>query len=212
MKPVKRANAEPQGDEPIILFPNGASWAGWLGKNFDRSSGVWLRLAKKGSGLKSVSMSDALDVALCFGWITGQAKGESEKTWLARFLPRSRSSIWSRINRERCEALIKSGKMKSAGMNAVELAKRDGRWDAAYDSPKKAAVPPDLQQALEANPRAQGFFESLDSANRYAILFRIQTVKKAETRARKIREFVVMLESGKTLHPPRRAARVKLKR
>jgi uncharacterized protein YdeI (YjbR/CyaY-like superfamily) len=166
-----------------------------------------LRLAKKGSGLRSVSYSEALEVALCYGWIDGQKRGESQQAWLQRFLPRSPGSIWSKINRDKASALIANGRMKVVGLEAVEAAKRCGRWAAAYDSPKGAAVPDDFQTALDASPRAREFFHSLDSANRYAVLFRVQTVKKPETRARKIREFVEMLERNEKLHEPRKRHR-----
>jgi uncharacterized protein YdeI (YjbR/CyaY-like superfamily) len=166
-----------------------------------------LRLAKKGSGLRSVSYSEALEVALCYGWIDGQKRGESQQAWLQRFLPRSPGSIWSKINRDKASALIANGRMKVAGLEAVEAPKRCGRWAAAYDSPKGAAVPDDFQTALDASPRAREFFHSLDSANRYAVLFRVQTVKKPETRARKIREFVEMLERNEKLHEPRKRHR-----
>ncbi len=155
----------------------------------------------------SVSYAEALEVALCYGWIDGQKRGESEQAWLQRFLPRSAKSIWSKINRGKAVALIESGRMKAAGLDAVEAAKRDGRWDAAYDSPKSAKVPEDFQAALQARPRAQEFFAMLDGANRYALLFRIQTVKKPETRVRKIQEFIQMLERHERIHAPRKARR-----
>jgi len=196
------------GDSSSVRrFANQESWAAWLAKNYDKSPGLWLRLAKKGSAVRSVSYSEALDVALCYGWISGQAKGETEQIWLARFLPRSEKSLWSRINRERALALIASGKMKPAGLAAIECAKKNGEWEAAYDSPSRAAVPSDLEAALDANPRARAFFEGLDSANRYAILFRIQTVKKPETRARKIRQFVEMLGRNEKVHSSRNLSR-----
>lgn len=192
---------------PLRSFADQEAWAAWLEKNYRKSHGVWLRLAKKGSTVRSVSFSDALDVALCYGWITGQTKGETEHTWLTRFLPRSEKSLWSRINRERALALIASGKMKPAGLAAIERAKANGQWDAAYDSPRHAAVPQDLEAALDSNSRAKAFFDTLDSANRYAILFRLQTVKKPETRARKIRLFIEMLARNEKIHPSRNASR-----
>ena len=202
---MKAKHAE-SGDarDAIRLFATPASWAAWLEKNHGKSASLWLRLAKKGSGLRSVTYAEALEAALCYGWIDGEKRGESEQAWLQRFLPRSAGSIWSKINRDKAVALIASGRMKAAGFAAVEAAKKAGRWDAAYDSPKAAKVPGDFQEALDANPRAEKFFQALDGANRYAVLFRIQTVKKAETRARKIREFVEMLERGERIHEPRR--------
>jgi uncharacterized protein YdeI (YjbR/CyaY-like superfamily) len=178
-----------------------------LEKNHRDSRGLWLRLAKKESGLRSITYGEALEVALCYGWIDGQKRGESAEAWLQRFLPRSTKSIWSKINREKALALIASGRMHAAGLEAVEDARKCGSWDAAYDSPRSAKVPQDFQAALEASPKARDFFQSLDRANRYAMLFRIQTVKKSETRARKIREFVEMLEKNEIIHRPRQTRR-----
>ena len=193
-----------KASEPIRLFASQAAWAAWLEKNHRKSEGQWLRLAKKDSELRSVTYGEALEIALCYGWIDGQKRGESEEAWLQRFVPRTAKSIWSKINREKASALIAGGRMKAAGLEAVACAKKDGRWDAAYDSPRGAQVPEDFQAALDGNARADEFFRGLDGANRYAVLFRIQTVKKAETRARKIREFVEMLERNETIHEPRK--------
>ena len=183
-----------------LVFPRQKDWAAWLASNHDKSPGVWLRLAKKASGIQAVSYSDALDVALCHGWIDARKRSESETTWLQRFTPRTSKSIWSKINREKAVALVKAGRMKAAGLAQIERAKKDGRWEAAYDSPSSATAPPELQAALNQNPRAKAFYATLDSQNRYAILFRIQTAKKAETRARRIQQFVEMLEKNKKLH------------
>jgi uncharacterized protein YdeI (YjbR/CyaY-like superfamily) len=186
-----------------------STWTAWLEKNHRKSEGLWLRLAKKGSAIKSLTYREALEVALCYGWIDGQKCGESEAAWLQRFVPRSVRSIWSKINRDTAVALIASGRMKAAGLDAIESAKKYGRWDAAYDSPKGSQIPEDFQKALDAHPGALTFFQSLDGANRYAVLFRIQTVKKAETRLRKIQEFVQMLERKQKIHEPRRAPRAR---
>jgi uncharacterized protein YdeI (YjbR/CyaY-like superfamily) len=191
-------------EEPIRLFKNQSDWAAWLQKNHRSNTGLWLRIAKKGSGLESVSYAEALEEALCYGWIDGQKKPENEDTWLQRFVPRSAKSIWSRINREKADALIKSGRMRPTGLRAIEQAKANGRWHSAYDSPSKATVPADFETALKKSPKAKAFFSELDRANRYAILFRIQNAKKAETRERKIREFIEMLERGERIHAPRR--------
>jgi uncharacterized protein YdeI (YjbR/CyaY-like superfamily) len=201
-----KTKGRPAAETPR-LFATQKDWATWLEKNHRKSGGLWLRLAKKGSTLRSVTYQEALEIALCYGWIDGQKRGESDEAWLQRFLPRNAKSIWSKINREKATALIASGRMKGAGLQAVEAAKKDGRWSAAYDSPKGAKVPPDFQAALNASPRANEFFLSLDGANRYAVLFRIQTVKKAETRARKIRDFVGMLDRAERIHEPRRQRR-----
>ena len=200
MRAVPKAGAK-SPDAPPRLFKNQDAWESWLEKNHAKSTGLWLRLAKKDSGLQSISYAVALEVALCYGWIDGQKKPENDRTWLQRFVPRSRKSIWSRINREKVENLINNGRVKPAGLKAIEEAKNCGRWDAAYDSPSRSAVPDDFQAALTVNPRANEFFQTLDRANRYAILFRIQTAKKAETRARKIREFIAMLARHEKIHP-----------
>jgi uncharacterized protein YdeI (YjbR/CyaY-like superfamily) len=187
-------------ENEVRLFKNQAAWSGWLDKNHARSSGIWLRLAKKNSGLQSVTYAEAIDSALCYGWIDGQKRPESEQAWLQRFCPRSAKSIWSKINREKALALIKNGRMMAAGQQAIAEAKSNGRWESAYDSPSRAAVPDDFQAALKSSPTANSFFETLDRANRYAILFRIQTAKKPETRARNIQKFIAMLERGEKIH------------
>jgi len=186
--------------EPTLSFKSKAAWGAWLAKNHAASSGVWLRLAKKSSGASSVTYAEAIDVALCYGWIDGQKKSESEQHWLQRFVPRKGRSIWSKINREKALSLIARGEMKPAGLKEIERAKGDGRWKDAYDSARTATVPSDLQAALDANAKAKAFFATLNARNRYAILFRIQTAKKAETRVRRIQTFVQMLEKHETLH------------
>lgn len=196
MKPSK------PGDD-IRLFASPTAWEAWLDKNHRQSAGLWMRLAKKDSDLESISYAEALEVALCYGWIDGQKRPESDDAWLQRFLPRSGKSIWSKINREKAERLISSGKMRPSGLEAIRAAKDSGAWEAAYDSPRNSQIPPDFEAALRANPRAREFFETLDGANRYAVLFRIQTVKKAETRARKITEFIAMLNRHERIHEPR---------
>jgi uncharacterized protein YdeI (YjbR/CyaY-like superfamily) len=162
---------------------------------------VWFRLAKKGSEAPTDSYAEALETALCFGWIDGQKRAESEHYWLQRFTPRTAKSIWSKINKAKAEVLIASGRMRPAGFQEIDRAKRDGRWDAAYASASDAVVPDDLQAALDANEKAKAFFATLDSKNRYAVLFRIHNSKKQETRARKIAQFVGMLSNGEKLHP-----------
>jgi uncharacterized protein YdeI (YjbR/CyaY-like superfamily) len=186
---------------PILPFQRQDAWAAWLEQNHDTSSGVWLRLAKKASGLQSVSYSEALDVALCYGWIDGQKKSDGENTWLQKFVPRAKRSIWSKINRQKALALIEGGRMRSAGLEEIERAKKDGRWDAAYDSARNATVPADFQAELDKNARAKAFFTTLDRGNRYAVLFRIQTAKKPDTRLKRIRQFIEMLEKNEKIHP-----------
>ncbi len=186
---------------PVKLFKSQKDWATWLARYHAKSSGVWLQIARKTSDLKSVSYAEALEVALCYGWIDGQKKALDASAWLQKFTPRGARSIWSKINREKAEALIAGGRMTPSGLAAIEQAKKNGQWDGAYDSHSTAAVPDDLQAALDKNSRAQAFFATLDSTNRYAILFRLQTARKAETRARRIAQFVRMLENHEKLHP-----------
>jgi len=186
---------------PIVQFKSQKEWATWLGKNHAKSTGVWLQIAKKASGIASVTYAEALDVALCYGWIDGQKDSYDDQSWLQRFTPRGPKSIWSKMNREHVARLIKAGKMTPAGQKAIDAAKADGRWDAAYDSQSKATVPADLQAELDKYPKAKAFFATLKSANRYAILFRLHTAKKPETRAKRLAQFVEMLEKGKTMYP-----------
>ena len=187
-------------DLPIQSFASKTKWAEWLAKQHDKSAGVWLKLAKKDSGIPSVTYDEALDVALCYGWIDGQKKGFDDKYWLQKFTLRGPKSIWSKINTEKAERLIAAGEMKPAGLKAIEAARQDGRWDAAYSSQRNMSVPEDFQAALDKNKKAKIFFTTLNSANRYAILFRIQTANKAETRAKRIQQFIQMLERGEKLH------------
>jgi uncharacterized protein YdeI (YjbR/CyaY-like superfamily) len=188
-------------DTPVLQFDTAAAWEQWLAKHHVSSDGVWLRFRRKAPGSESLSYAQALDVALCYGWIDGQNKREDEAWWRQRFTPRRARSIWSKINREKVAALIAAGRMRPAGLAAIERAKQDGRWEAAYDAASKAAVPPDLQAALDAAPRAKAFFQTLDARNRYAILFRTHGAKKAETRARRIATFVAMLKRRETIYP-----------
>jgi uncharacterized protein YdeI (YjbR/CyaY-like superfamily) len=196
-----KSQHDSSGSLPIELFERQQDWALWLKVNHGTSPGVWLQLAKKGTDIQSVSYEEAVKTSLCFGWIDGQKKAHSDEYWLQKFTPRSPKSIWSKINKGKALALVKAGKMKPAGLKEIERAKRDGRWEAAYDSASKAVVPSDFQAALDSNARAKAFFGTLDSRNRYAVLFRIQTVKKAETRAKRISQFVQMLERHEKVHP-----------
>lgn len=175
-------------------------WDRWLARNHDSATELWLRLAKKGADRKTVTRAEALEVALCYGWIDGQSRSENEEYWLQRFTPRRRRSKWSKINCEAAEALIAAGKMKPAGLAAVEAAKADGRWEAAYASPRNMTVPEDLARALARRPRAKKEFSALDAQNRYAILYRIHDAKRPETRARRIEKYVDMLDRGETIY------------
>lgn len=186
---------------PILPFASPQEWADWLEANQDVPAGIWLKLAKAGAGIPSVTYAEALEVALCYGWIDGQKKSVDERFWLQKFTPRRAKSIWSKVNRDKAEMLIAIGRMKPSGLREVERAKQDGRWEAAYDAQSKASVPEDFQAELDKTPAARAFFAALNSVNRYAILFRLQTAKKPETRAKRIREFIEMLERGEKLHP-----------
>jgi uncharacterized protein YdeI (YjbR/CyaY-like superfamily) len=187
-------------DLPILLFASPAELEAWLEENHAAAEGVWLKIAKKGSGVASVTYAEALGLALCFGWIDSQKRGFDEKHFLQRFTPRRPRGKWSRINREKVEGLIAAGMMRRAGLAEVEAAKADGRWEAAYAGQRTAEVPADLQLELNGNEAAREFFASLDSANRYAILYRLEEAKKPETRERRLRKFIGMLERGEKIH------------
>ena len=186
---------------PILPFTSQSKWADWLAKQHDKSAGVWLKLAKKDSGISSVTITEALDIALCYGWIDGQRLSFDEKYYLQKYTPRRPKSIWSKINVEKVERLIASGQMKPAGLKAIEAAKADGRWAQAYDGQKNMSVPEDFQTVLDKNKKAKAFFATLNGVNRYAILFRIHTAKKAETRTKRIKQFIEMLEKNEKIYP-----------
>jgi uncharacterized protein YdeI (YjbR/CyaY-like superfamily) len=188
-------------DLPVVSFGSRVAWAEWLAEHHESAGGVWLAIARKGSGEPSVTYAEALEVALCYGWIDGQKAKLDDSRWLQRFTPRRARSKWSKVNREKATALIEAGEMKPAGLAEVERARADGRWEAAYDAWSKATVPPDLEAELAKSPRAREFFEALDSANRYAILYRLQDAKKPETRARRLEKYVAMLNEGRKIHP-----------
>jgi uncharacterized protein YdeI (YjbR/CyaY-like superfamily) len=183
-----------------IFFASAADWERWL-EAHHASPGVWIKVAKKGSGIESVSTAEALEVALCFGWIDSRREALDDEYFLQRYTPRQPRGRWSRINREKVERLISEGRMRPAGLAEVERAKADGRWDAAYDGARTATVPDDLRRELDTRPAARAFFETLNSQNRYAILYRLQDAKRPETRARRLAKFVAMLEAGETIHP-----------
>jgi uncharacterized protein YdeI (YjbR/CyaY-like superfamily) len=194
---AKRGKAE----LPVLSFETAAQLASWIKSQPSDSPGLWLRLGKKASALKTVSYQEALDVALAWGWIDGQLKAYDRDSWLRKFLPRGARSIWSKINRDKALALVAAGRMQPPGLAQLERAQKDGRWRAAYDSPSNAQPPPDLLAALSKSPAAAAFFKTLESRNRYAVLFRIQAAKKPQTRIRKVRELVAMLERGEKIHP-----------
>jgi uncharacterized protein YdeI (YjbR/CyaY-like superfamily) len=188
------------GDLPILLFAAPADLEAWLERNHDQPDGIWLKIAKKGAEEPSVTYAEALDLALCFGWIDSQKRGHDEQHFLQRFTPRRPRGRWSRINREKAEGLIAAGRVRPAGLAEVDAAKADGRWDAAYEGQRTAKVPDDLQRELDASHTAREFFAGLDSANRYAIVYRLNDAKKPETRERRLRKFVAMLERGEKIH------------
>ena len=185
---------------PIHLFAGPAELEAWLEENHASSEGLWLKIAKKGASEPSVTYAEALELALCFGWIDSQKRGFDETHFLQRFTPRRPRGRWSKINREKVEALFEEGKIRPTGLAEVEAAKADGRWEAAYEGQRTAKVPPDLQRELDANPAAAEFFASLSSANRYAIIYRLDDAKKPETRERRLKKFVAMLERGEKIH------------
>jgi len=185
----------------VLAFASPVAWEAWLAEHAAGSKGIWLKLAKKASGIASPTYAEAVDVALCHGWIDGQKLPYDENHWLQRFTPRGPRSRWSKVNRGKVGVLVADGRMRPAGQAAVDKAKADGRWDAAYDAPSQATVPDDLQAALDADPGAAAFFATLTGNNRYAVLYRIQDAKRPETRARRIEQFVAMLARGETLYP-----------
>lgn len=187
-------------DLPILLFAAPADLEAWLEGNHAVSDGVWLKIAKKGAAVPSVTYGEALELALCFGWIDSQKRGHDEQHFLQRFTPRRPRGRWSRINRDKAEALIAAERMRPSGLAEIEAAKADGRWEAAYEGQRSAAVPDDLRRELDASPAAREFFAGLDSANRYALIYRLDDAKRPETRERRLRMFVSMLERGEKVH------------
>ena len=185
--------------EDIHTFADAAAWDRWLRRHHADSDSAWLRLAKKGTDEPTVTYAEAVEVALCHGWIDGQSRG-GETHWLQRFTPRRARSIWSKVNCARAESLIAQGRMQPAGLKEVERARADGRWERAYDPPGSVTVPPDLQAAFDANRPAARFFATLDSANRYAVLWRVQTARRPDTRAKRIETLVAMLDRGEKIH------------
>lgn len=185
---------------PVLAFPDSDAFDRWLEAQPEHSPGLWIKFAKVGSGIQSISKAEAIDAALCHGWIDGQLDKYDDRYWLVRFTPRKPRSKWSQVNRSRATELLIEGRVRGRGLAQIDAAKRDGRWDAAYAPASKAEVPPDLKAALDESPQAAAFFASLTGANRYAILYRIEAARKPQTRARKIAEFIGMLERHETLH------------
>ncbi|MGN6372169.1 MAG: YdeI/OmpD-associated family protein [Solirubrobacteraceae bacterium] len=186
---------------PRLAFASDVEWEAWLERNHEQAPGVWVEIAKKGSGIDSVRYPEVLDTALCFGWIDGRRERLDDLRFLQRFTPRRPRSRWSQINREKAQQLIRDGRMRHAGHAEVKAAKVDGRWQEAYAGQRSAGVPADLQRELDARPPAAEFFARLSSQNRYSILYRLDQAKRADTRARRLQQFIAMLEAGDTLHP-----------
>lgn len=184
----------------IHAFPTPNEWEKWLSEHHDKMSAIWLRFYKKNSGQKTITYDEALDVALCYGWIDGQAKGYDEVSYLQRFTPRSQRSNWSKVNTGHAERLIKEGRMQPTGLKQVEAAKADGRWERAYASPANAVLPEAFAKMLAKNKKAHAFYESLTKANKYAIIYRLTTAKKQETIDRRMKEILAMLERGEKFH------------
>jgi uncharacterized protein YdeI (YjbR/CyaY-like superfamily) len=196
-----KLNQKTKSDLPILGFDSVSDWEKWLATQPPSSKGIWLKVAKKQSGMRSVSKPEAIEGALCHGWIDGQLQKFDERYWLIRFTPRSTKSKWSKINQASAEALIDKGRMSAGGLLEVKRAKSDGRWEAAYAPQSKAVVPDDLQLALNKNRKANQLFAKLDSVNRYAILYRVHDAKKPETRSSRIHKYVQMLARGETIYP-----------
>jgi uncharacterized protein YdeI (YjbR/CyaY-like superfamily) len=197
---MKARSHRPVENVPMRSFSTSREWAQWLAKNHTKSNGIWLRFFKKAASRKSVTHDEALDEALCYGWIDGQAKSHDQKSWLQKFTPRRPKSVWSKRNRERVARLSGLKKMRPAGVHEVETAKKDGRWDRAYDSPKTMVVPEDFLRKLASLTKANALFQTLNSANTYAIAWRLQTAKKPETREKRMKTILGMLERGETFH------------
>jgi uncharacterized protein YdeI (YjbR/CyaY-like superfamily) len=186
---------------PIVCFASTSDWESWLESHFADHFGIWLKIAKKGTGIPSISYAEALEGALCYGWIDGQKAPFDEHYWLQKFTPRGRRSLWSKTNREKALALLAEKRMHPEGIRQMELAQADGRWDAAYAAQSKMEVPEDFQTELDRHPRAREFFQTLNSANRYAVLFRIHTAKRPATRSARMQKLIDMLENGEKIHP-----------
>jgi uncharacterized protein YdeI (YjbR/CyaY-like superfamily) len=185
---------------PTKKFASAKAWQTWLAENYNKSNGVWLMFAKKNADKQTVTYAEALDVALCYGWIDGQKKSHDEQYWMQKFVPRLSKSIWSKKNIEHTERLIKEGKMQPAGLKAIEAAKANGRWEKAYDAQSKMTVPEDFLNALKKNKKANAFFKTLNRTNLFSIAFRLQTAKKEETRQKRIAKIIEMLEREEKFH------------
>jgi uncharacterized protein YdeI (YjbR/CyaY-like superfamily) len=203
MKQIVEFHMKPVQSPPVAILTcrSAKEWSQWLARNHGKSDGVWLKFFKKTADGVAISRPEALDEALCYGWIDGQLKKHDDESWLQKFTPRRTKSIWSKINVGHATRLIESGRMKPAGLREVEAARQDGRWAAAYDSPSSSTMPKDFLEALSKNKKAEAFFQTLNKANRYSISWRLQTAKKPETRERRMKAILAMLAKGQAFHP-----------
>jgi uncharacterized protein YdeI (YjbR/CyaY-like superfamily) len=198
----KRQSARPTGD--VMQFATANQFERWLEANHDTNAGIWLKIAKKTAPSPSVTYAEALDVALCYGWIDGQKAAHDDHHWLQRFSRRTRQSRWSQVNREKAERLVTAGRMQAAGLAEIERARSDGRWNAAYAGQRSASVPEELRRELDGDPEAAAAFEQLDAQNRYSIIWRINDAKRPQTRARRVAKYLDMLRRGERMHEPPR--------
>ncbi len=197
---IENKNKEVKPEPPILSFNNTKELTAWMAKQHKVSNGIWIRLFKKNSGMDTITYAEALDVALCYGWIDGQKKTYDEESWIQKFTPRRPKSLWSKRNQEHVARLIKSGRMKAAGLQQVEAAKADGRWEQAYDSSSNMEVPEDFLKKLAKHKKAETFFKTLNKTNTYAIVWRLQTAKKPETREKRMTAILEMLKKGEKFH------------
>lgn len=188
-------------DYPVKSFKSASAFEEWLDKNHKKADGLWMKIAKANTGIKSIAFPDAIDIALCYGWIDGLRRALDEEYYIQKFTPRRGKSVWSVINKNKVAQLIQEGRMKEAGLAAIDDAKKNGQWDKAYHSPANAQVPEDFQKALDKNKKAKAFFAKLSSQNRFAIIYRLHQVKREETKKKKTEEYISMLEKGKTIYP-----------
>lgn len=198
---MTKAKGKGSVELPVMLFVDQGSWEEWLEQHHDDSPGVRLQIAKKQSGLDSITYDEALEVALCYGWVDSQKEAWDERLWIQRFTKRGKRSIWSKVNKDKAERLIAEGRMKPPGFAAIEAAKVNGEWDKAYESQSNASLPEDFAQLLDRHPQAKAFYETLNKANQYAITFRIHSAKKPETRTKRMTQFIEMLEKGEKIYP-----------
>jgi len=194
------AKKQQRSSPEILLFKDAHEFDIWLGRNQESSSGIWLKLAKKDATVRSISYDEAIEVALCYGWIDGQKAARDTRYWLQRFTPRTSRSRWSQINRDKAEQLQAAGRMKARGLAEVERAKADGRWAAAYEGQRKATIPDDFQRALDRDRKAAMAFDELDASNRYSMIWRINDAKRPETREKRIAKYLDMLRRGERVH------------